>query len=121
MKNYRVKMHYSEYYFANIEAENYEAALDKSKLIQMEDCEKDEYTDWLVLDVNEIELSKSDLAFICAYSEAIGIAPRSIVKIWLQTKNKDKFSEEYFDYAASISWAYEMWQMGQRFNKWESK
>lgn len=123
MKSYKVKMHYSEYYFANIEAENYEAALEKSKSIQMEDCEKDEYTDWLVLDINEVqpELSASDLAFLDAYQHAVAAAPKSLVKIWLHSKDHDKFCDEYPEYYGSITDAYEIWLMAQSFIKENSK
>ena len=118
---YRVKMHYSEYYYAEIEADNYEAALDKSKSIEMSECKKDNYTDWLVLDIDEIKLSDSDLAFAAAYRSAVGNAPANIVIEWLHSKNHDKFYEEHSEYYASITDAYEIWLMAQSFIKENSK
>ena len=118
---YRVKMHYSEYYYAEIEADNYEEALDKSKKIEMNQCQKDDYADWLVLDINEIKLSDSDLAFADAYQHAVGCASKEIVKIWLHSKNHDKFYEEYSEHYASITDAYEIWLMAQDFIKGNSK
>lgn len=121
MKNYRVKMHYSEYYYCEIQAENYEAALHRAKKIEISQCQKDDYSDWLVLDVNEIKLSASDLAFADAYQHAVGSAPKEIVKIWLHSKDHDKFCDQYSEYYGSITDAYEIWLMAQSFIKENSK
>lgn len=117
---FKVKMHYSEYYYAEIEADNYEAALDKSKLIEMSECKKDEYTDWLVLDINEIKLSDSDLAFAAAYRHAVGSSSADMVMKWLHSKNHDKFYEENYEHYSSITDAYEIWLMAQDFCKKEN-
>jgi hypothetical protein len=123
MKTYSVKKHYSEYYYCNIEAEDYEDAKIKAELIDRLICHKDEYTDWLVLDIKELqpELSASDLAFMAAYQSAVGNAPKEIVKLWLQHKDHDKFYEDYSEYYASITDAYEIWLMAQSFIKENSK
>lgn len=123
MKTYKVKMHYSEYYYSEIEAENYEAAKIKAELMDKNIFYKDEYTDWLVLDINEVqpELSASDLAFLDAYQHAVAAAPKSLVKIWLQSKDHDKFCDEYPEYYGSITDAYEIWLMAQSFIKENSK
>ena len=119
MKTYKVKMHYSEYYYSEIEAENYEAAKIKAELMDKNIFYKDEYTDWLVLDINEVqpELNASDLAFLDAYQHAVAAAPKSLVKIWLQSKDHDKFCDEYPEYYGSITDAYEIWLMAQSFIK----
>lgn len=123
MKTYKIKMHYSEYYYSEIEAENYEAAKIKAELMDKNIFYKDEYTDWLVLDINEVQpvFSPSDLAFIKAYEDAVAVAPKEIVKLWLQSKNHDKFYEDYSEYYSSITDAYEIWQMAQSFIKENSK
>ena len=123
MKTYKVKMHYSEYYYSEIEAENYEAAKIKAELMDKNIFYKDEYTDWLVLDINEVQpvLSASDLAFLDAYQHAVAAAPKSLVKIWLQSKDHDKFCDEYPEYYGSITDAYEIWLMAQSFIKENTK
>lgn len=67
------------------------------------------------------ELSASDLAFIDAYESAVGDAPKEIVTLWLQSKNHDKFYEDYSEYYSSITDAHEMWLMAQSFFKENSK
>lgn len=123
MKTYKVKMHYSEYYYSEIEAEDYEAAKTKAELMDKNIFYKDVYTDWLVLDINEVQpvFSPSDLAFMAAYQSAVGNAPKEIVKLWLQHKDHDKFYEDYSEYYASITDAYEIWLMAQSFIKENSK
>lgn len=68
-------------------------------------------------EILEPEFSPSDLAFIEAYENAVAVAPKEIVKIWLQSKNHDGFYEEYSEYYSSITDAYEIWQMAQSFIK----
>lgn len=123
MKTYSVKKHYSEYYYCNIEAEDYEDAKIKAELIDRLICHKDEYTDWLVLDIKELqpELSASDLAFMKAYQHAVAVAPKEAVRKFLKCKDHDKFWDSDSEYYASITDAYEIWLMAQSFIKENSK
>ena len=72
-------------------------------------------------EIVEPAFSPSDLAFMAAYQSAVGNAPKEIVKLWLQHKDHDKFYEEYSEYYASITDAYEIWLMAQSFIKENSK
>lgn len=121
MKTYKVKMHYSEYYFTKVRAENYEDAMNKSKDIQMQNCKKDEYTDWLVLDIQEYkkELSKLDMAFLECYSAAVGDAPDEIVKEYLESEDDDEFFDQHSEYYSSIVDAREMFLMALNYAKKE--
>lgn len=53
MKTYNVRMSFYQYYYATVEAADYEQAREKAKALEMDDCKQDDYVEWEVYSVEE--------------------------------------------------------------------
>ena len=118
MKTYRAKFAFTQYYYATIEAKDYEAAQDKARIMSMEDCEQDTYSDWESVTIQELEhppLTPYQKAFIQAYEDGVGDAPRHALIDYLFDKPVDS------EYYTSIADAYNMWDFACKYQKEQTK
>lgn len=124
MKTYNVRMSYYQYYYATVKAADFEEASKKAKLLEMDDCTKDDYVEWEVYSVEEKPLRSLTLeenAFLEAYLSCVAIAEREDVERFLRADSEERSSNEFYDSMSdvytSICDAKEVWYAAMQFAK----
>lgn len=124
MKTYDVRMSYYQYYHATVKAVDFEEATKKAKLLDMNDCTKDDYVEWEVYSVEEKPLRSLTLeenAFLEAYLSCVAIAEREDVERFLRADSEERSSNEFYDSMSdvytSICDAKEVWYAAMQFAK----
>jgi len=128
MKTYNVRMGYYQYYYATVQAKDFDQATEKAKALEMDDCKRDEYGEWEVYSIEEKvprDLTAEEQAFVEAYLSCVAIADREDVERFLRTDSEERSSNAFYDSMSevytSICDAKEVWYAAMQFAKENTK
>ena len=128
MKTYNVRMGYYQYYYATVQAKDFDQATEKAKALEMDDCKRDEYGEWEVYSIEEKvprDLTAEEQAFVEAYLSGVAVAPREDVIRFLRADSEERSSREFYDSMSdvytSICDAKEVWYAAMQFAKESTK
>ena len=128
MKTYNVKMSYYQYYYATVQAQDFDKATEKAKALMLDDCKRDEYGEWEVYSIEEKvprDLTAEEQAFVEAYLNCVAIADREAVERFLRADSEERSSNAFYDSMSdvytSICDAKEVWYAAMQFSKEDPK
>ena len=128
MKTYNVRMSYYQYYYATVQAKDFDQATEKAKALEMDDCKRDDYVEWEVYSIEEKvprSLTAEEQAFVEAYLSCVAIADREDVERFLRTDSEERSSNAFYDSMSdvytSICDAKEVWYAAMQFAKENTK
>jgi hypothetical protein len=128
MKTYNVKMSYYQYYYATVQAKDFDQATEKAKALGIEDCKLDDYVEWEVYSIEEKvprSLTAEEQAFLEAYLNCVAIAEREDVERFLRADSEERSSNAFYDSMSdvysSICDAKEVWYAAMQFAKETTK
>ena len=128
MKTYNVRMSFYQYYYATVQAKDFDQATEKAKALGIEDCKLDDYVEWEVYSIEEKvprSLTAEEQAFVEAYLNCVAIADREDVERFLRTDSEERSSNAFYDSMSdvysSICDAKEVWYAAMQFAKESTK
>jgi len=128
MKTYNVRMSFYQYYYATVQAKDFDQATEKAKALGIEDCKLDDYVEWEVYSIEEKiprSLTAEEQAFVEAYLSCVAIADREDVERFLRADSEVRSSNAFYDSMSdvytSICDAKEVWYAAMQFAKEDTK
>ena len=128
MKTYNVRMSFYQYYYATVQAKDFDEATGKAKTLGIEDCKQDDYVEWEVYSIEEKvprSLTAEEQAFVEAYLNCVAIADRETVERFLRADSEERSSNAFYDSMSdvytSICDAKEVWYAAMQFSKEDPK